>query len=142
MAQTNDHKSSDLCFRVGILGVAAALGAMSIIGMMRFVDHFRPRIGDIIAFDPQKVASPSSEPRMTVSHAGMTPEVRCILDARTMRQSNGSLIIEAALPETTFGYRVHWAGGPTSGTAASCGSTANLLLSEAQITALKMAASR
>jgi len=142
MAQSNDHKSRDLSTALAALGVIATIATMSVISMLRIVDHFRPKVGDIITFDPAKKASPDSDPRITVTAAGSPSTAWCILDASTMRKSDGSLIIEATRPGPIFIYRVHWAGGPTSDAQTSCGASVNLLLSEVQITSLKLAATR
>ena len=138
MAQTNDHKSHDLFVTLATLGVVATITATSFLGMLRLVDHFRPHVGDIIAFNASKKVSPDSEPRIAVI---LPSAASCILDVRTMRKSNGSLIIEATGSDPTVSYHVHWAGGPTSATETSCGVSANLSLSEVQITSLKIAAS-
>lgn len=139
MAQTNDHKSHDLLHALATLSVLATIITMSVVSMLRIVDHFRPRVGDILAFDSAKKVSPDSEPRITALATG-SPSGSCVLDVAIMRKSDGSLIIEATRPGPIYIYRVHWAGGPTSDALTSCGVAANLLLSEVQITSLKMAA--
>jgi hypothetical protein len=138
MAQTNDHKSRDMSITLASLGLVAAIAAISVVSMLRMVEHFKPRVGDIIAFDASKKVSPESEPRITI---GTPPIASCILDVRTMRKSNGSLIVEATGPDPALNYHVHWAGGPTSDAETSCGASASLSLSEVQITSLKIAAS-
>jgi hypothetical protein len=138
MAQTNDHKSNDPFVTLATLSVVAMIAATSVLGMLRLVDHFRPRVGDIIAFDASKQVSSDPEPRIAVSLPSATT---CILDVHTMRKSNGSLIIEARGSDPTVRYHVHWAGGPTSAPDTNCGASANLSLSEVQFTSLKLAAS-
>jgi hypothetical protein len=140
MARTNDHKSQDLFSTISTLGLLATIAAMSIVGMLKFVEHLRPAIGDIILFDPAKAVFRETESKIEVSPDTTSDLVSCVLDLRRMRQLKGSFIIEAIRPDPAFIYRVHWAGGPTSSANASCGESADLLLSAVQITALKMAA--
>jgi hypothetical protein len=142
MAHTNDNKSHDLFSTISTLGLLFAIAATSVVGMLRMVEHLRPGVGDIISFDPMKVVARDSEPRIEVKPDSTLEMGSCILDVYRMRTSNGSLLIEATRPGKIFIYRVHWAGGPTSDAPTSCGNSANLLLSEVQITTLKMAASR
>jgi hypothetical protein len=138
MAQTNDHKSNDPFVTMATLGVIAMIAATSVLGMLRLADRFRPQVGDIVTFNAGKKVSPDSEPRIAVI---LPSAASCILDVRTMRKSNGSLIIEATASDPTVSYHVHWAGGPTSATETSCGVSANLSLSEVQFISLKIAAS-
>jgi hypothetical protein len=140
MAHTNGHKSHDLFSTISTLGLLATIAAMSIVGMLKIVEHLRPAVGDIISFDPAKNVFHETESRIEVRPVSTSDVVSCVLDLRHMRQLKGSFIIEATRPDPVFIYRVHWAGGPTSGADASCGESADLLLSTVQITALKMAA--
>jgi hypothetical protein len=142
MAQTNDHKSHDVFGTISTLSLLIAIGVTSIVSMLRIVDHMRPSVGDIIEFDATKIVAQDSEPRLEVKPVDPSGVALCTLDVQRMRQSNGSLMIEAMRPDPIFNYRVHWAGGPTSEARSSCGISANLLLSEVQITRLKMAAGR
>ena len=142
MAHTNDHKSQDIFSTISTLGLLFAVAATSVVGMLRIVEHLRPRVGDIISFDPAKIVSREMGPWIEAMPVGTPDAASCILDVRRMPMSNGSLMIEATRPGKIFIYRVHWAGGPTSDAQTSCGVSANLLLSEVQITTLKMAASR
>jgi hypothetical protein len=141
MAHTNHHKSRDLFGTISTLGLLFTIAATSVVSMLRIVEHLKPGVGDIIAFEPAKIVSNETEPQIEVRPA-VTPNVSsCILDVRRMRRSNGSILIEATRPDPIFRYRVHWAGGPTSDAPTNCGESANLLLSEVQVTTLKMAAS-
>lgn len=142
MAHTNNHKSRDVFSKISVLSLLATVGAMSIVGMLRIVDHMRPGVGDIILFDPANIASQDMEPRLEVRPVDTSHVASCTLDVQRMQQSSGSLLIEATRPDPIFIYRVHWAGGPTSDARTSCGTSVNLLLSEVQFTTLKMAAAR
>lgn len=140
MAHTNGHKSQDLFSTISTLSLLATIAAMSIVGMLKIVEHLRPAVGDVILFDPAKTVFRETESRIEVRPDTTSDVVSCVLDLRRMRQMKGSFIIEAIRPDPIFIYRVHWAGGPTSSAGANCGESADLLLSAVQITALKMAA--
>jgi hypothetical protein len=140
MAQIKHDKSSDLFIALARLSVVAIIATMSIVVMLRVVDHFRPQVGDIISFYPIKAAPPDTETKLEVTPAGTSPARPCLLDVRAMRMSGGSLIIEAVGADSRFAYRVHWAGGPTSDARTSCGTSAEVMLSPEEIGVLKMAA--
>jgi hypothetical protein len=140
MAHTNDHKSHDLFTKISILSLVVTIAAMSILGMLRIVEQLRPGVGDAISFRPTQIVSHGMEPRIEVKSADKSGVASCVLDVRRMQQSTGSLIIEARRPDPILTYRVHWAGGPTSGARTNCGASAELLLSQVQFTTLKMAA--
>jgi hypothetical protein len=139
MARTKDDKASDLSIATAKLTILAIIGAAAVCCMSRVVDHFRPRIGDIISFYPSKVTSAETATRIEVVPAGLPSAKPCLLDVHTMRISGGSLIIEAVGTGSKFVYRAHWAGGPTSDGQTSCGASAELLLSHEEFSALKMA---
>ncbi len=140
MAQTRDDKSSDLFIVLAKLCVLAIFATMSVVVVIRVVDHYRPRVGDIISFYPIKPVPPDTETRLDVAPAGTSMARPCILDVRSMRMSGGSLIIEAIRADSQFPYRVHWSGGPTSDVRTSCGTSAEVMLSPEEFAALKMAA--
>lgn len=142
MAQTRDDKSNELLIVLAKLSVLAIGATMSIVVMLRVVDHFRPRVGDIISFYPRKAVPPDNETSLDVTQAGAPPARSCVLNVRSMRMSGGSLIIEAEHAQPGFRYRVHWAGGSTSDALTNCGTSAELMLSQEEIGILKMAASR
>jgi hypothetical protein len=142
MAHTNDHNSNDLFSTLSTLSLLAAIVAMSIVGMLRIVEHLKPGVGDIISFDRARIVPHDTETRIEVRPVGASDLASCILDISRIQQSSGSFIIEAIGPDPIFIYHVHWAGGPTSSAQTNCGESANLLLSAVQITTLKMAASR
>ena len=138
MTPTNHDKPPDLYLALANLGVVVIIMAMAIVGMLRLVDHFLPSVGDIVAFDHTKRASPGSEARITVRPAGAASAAACVLDVRTMWQGGGSLVIEAMRFRPSISYRVHWAGGPTSEGPTNCGSVAELLLDQSDLVTLKL----
>jgi hypothetical protein len=142
MPRANNNKSNDLFISLVNVIMVITIIAVIVAGVLRFVDHFRPRPGEIISFDLAKSISPDTEPRMEVMPAGIASANSCYLDVRTMRSSGGSLVIEAIQPGPSITYRVHWAGGPTSDGRTSCGESVELLLNHAQFIALKLAAWR
>ncbi len=99
MAQTNDHKSHDVFGTISTLSLLIAIGVTSIVSMLRIVDHMRPGVGDIIEFDATKIVAQDSEPRLEVKPADPSGVALCTLDVHHMRQSNGSLMIEARQPD-------------------------------------------
>ncbi len=123
------------------LSLLAIIGAFSVVCMLRVVEHFRPRVGDIISFYPTKAISPETAAKIDVMPADSPSAKPCQLDVHAMRISGGSLIIEAVGTDSGFAFRVHWAGGPTSDARTNCGVSADLLLSQAEISALKLATS-
>jgi hypothetical protein len=141
MAQTNDDNSSDFSIALAKLSLLVIVAAMTLVGMLRLVDHFRPRVGDIITFDPGKIASSDMETRIDVMRDGIPSAIACLLDVRVMRMSGGSFIIEATRSDQRFAYRVHWAGGPTGDGLTNCGVSADLYLSQEELGVLKGAAS-
>jgi hypothetical protein len=142
MTKTNDGRSGELTVVLAKSGALAIVLALSIAAMPWLMDHFRPRVGDIISFYPKEAVPPDTTVRFEVSVAGMPPNGQCLLDPRMMRVSGGSLIVEAAIVDSKFGYRVHWAGGPTSDARSNCGTSAELWLSQQEFGTLKMAASQ
>jgi hypothetical protein len=140
MARTNDDKSFQLVTTAIYLGVVAIVAMVSVVGMAKIAEHFRPRVGDVIGFERTKPRSPDVEPTIEVVPAGGSPAGPCILDARVMRSSGGSFVIEAAHFHPDILYRVHWAGGSTSEAPMDCGGSVDLWLAPADIAGLKMAA--
>ncbi len=57
-----------------------------------------------------------------------------------MHAGGGSVVIEARQPQTSRGYRVHWAGAHGGDDPAGCGTSADLLLNQEDIEILAMAA--
>jgi hypothetical protein len=137
--RANDSKSAG--FGSILLGMTAlALACMvGTIGLLHQVAQFGPKVGDIIAFDPLDAMSRDMNAQITATHVDR-PGRTCLLDVRTMHTAGGSLIIEARLPLPQPGFRVHWAGGSSSGGGSNCGHTADLVIDQQDIAILAMAA--
>ena len=91
-------------------------------------------IRDIVSFNPAAPDAPLNEStRITLARLdGAT----CSLDLGLIRQGGGSLVIEARRPDRALPYQAHWAG-PGDG---DCGRSADLLLSDSDISLLAIAA--
>jgi len=121
--------------------VAGALGIIVVISAsLRLADSLRPQAGDIIIFVPARTGVAASQASLTVMRAGPSPASFCTLRPGVMRQSGGSMIVEAVADDATQRYRVHWVGGHTSQTGNDCGSTADLLLTPGEVAVLTFAA--
>ncbi len=106
------------------------------------LDEFRPRVGDIVTFKPGSQDSDVWEMDIlatVVSPAAALPK-RCSLDPNVMAEHGGSLVVESRSETPGTSYRVHWAGSQTAVTSASCGSSANLLVSRTDLQRLANAA--
>jgi hypothetical protein len=120
---------------------ALALACMvGTIGLLHQVAEFGPKVGDIITFDPLDSMSRDMKAQITAVPTNARQGGTCILDVRSMHAAGGSVIIEARLPQTQPGFRVHWAGASSSDGGGGCGSSADLLLDRQDIEILAMAA--
>ncbi|MDE2006641.1 MAG: hypothetical protein KGI51_08760 [Rhodospirillales bacterium] len=122
-------------------GLVLLIGA-TMVGMVRLAmaaNHWGPGVGDIISFgEPRPVLAPRVDFAVTrLTRAGAA---RCRLDSAMLARAGGSLIVEAAAPDRMAGYRVHWAGGPTSAGAADCGRDVELLVGPTALGSLATAA--
>jgi hypothetical protein len=125
-----------------ILGmvVLALAGTVGTIGLLRQVGELGPKVGDIVAFDPLETISRDVQAKIAATRAGDRAGGGCVLDVSAMHAGGGSVVIEARLPQTSSGYRVHWAGAHSSDDAAGCGASADLLLNQEDIEVLALAA--
>lgn len=140
MRSTYNGKPEDL--HVVLCGVAAtALLIVAVIsGSLWLANALRPQTGDIITFDPSKRATNEEQTTITARTVGNSSVVSCVLEPRLMQATGGSLVIEATQFGSDVSYKVHWAGGRTSGDGADCSSSADLLLSPANLATLSLAA--
>lgn len=108
------------------------VGAVAMLGLGKELAGTRPSLGDIVSFSN---VSPDRQPSLVLSAARpSTSKVSfCALDTDVMAASGGSLFVEGRSRTPAGGFRVHWAGGPTSAGAADCGSSSELLLSARQL---------
>lgn len=118
-----------------LLGVAM----VSMVRLAMAANRWGPGVGDIINFGGPR---PTLAPRVRFAVDRLTPggTERCRLDLAMLARAGGSLIVETAAPGQRDGYRVHWAGGPTSAGAADCGREANLVISGSALGSLATAA--
>ncbi len=139
MRANHSNSSGTGTVLLSILAIGLA-GMAGTIGLIHSVGEFGPAVGDIVSFDPLDSMSRDMHARLTAMPADGKPGVACVLDVRAMHASGGSVVIESRQPGTDLGYRVHWAGAQSSGDAANCGTSADLLLSIEDIEVLAMAA--
>ncbi len=140
MGSTFDGNSGDLGAKICGSVVASILAVVVIGCALRLADELRPRTGDIISFDPAKYAANADRSPMVVVKVGGSPASFCTLEPSIMRASGGSLVIDFTQLEPALSYHAHWAGPRTSDDAEDCGTSAELLLSPADISALALAA--
>jgi hypothetical protein len=139
MQANGDNSSgiSSVILGVVVLGLAGTAGT---IGLLRQVGEFGPKVGDIVSFDPREALSRDMQPKITATRASDHPGGTCVLDVTVMHAGGGSVVIEARQPQTSSGYRVHWAGAHSSDDPANCGASADLLLNQEDIEILALAA--
>lgn len=138
--RANDSNSSGAgSVLLGIVAIALA-GMVGTIGLIHQVGELGPKVGDIVSFDPLDPISRDMHARLPAMAADDKPGVACVLDVRAMHANGGSVIIEAREPQTSFGYRVHWAGARSSDDGTDCGSSADLFVSLEDVEVLAMAA--
>ncbi|HET6234988.1 MAG TPA: hypothetical protein VFE41_08490 [Acetobacteraceae bacterium] len=139
MRQNSDAPFDTASIKLAGVVAAGLLMAVTIMSAIRLQEALRPRNGDIIAFDPTRPPR-AGELAFTVGSLGRPNATSCVLDARVMQRSGGSLVIEATWLTPTLHYRVHWIGGPTSSGTTDCGGTADLRLDPSQVVTLAVAA--
>jgi hypothetical protein len=136
----NGSNSSGLSSIILGMVVLALAGTIGTIGLLREVSEFGPKVGDIVSFDPLDTLSHDMRAKIDATRVGDRAGAACVLDVGAMHAGGGSVVIEAALPQTGSGFRVHWAGARSSNDPADCGASADLLLSQEDIETLAMAA--
>src|SRR5215472_17442048 len=102
--------SGDL-FRNVVLGclIAAILtSSVAVVSAARTLD-LAPVVGDILVFKPG--ARMPADWGFTANNHNA---VACTLDPSVIARAGGSLVVEERLDDSRA-YRVHWAGGATSG---------------------------
>ncbi len=127
---------------------APALAAMGImltgfLGtlMVLELDAFRPRVGDIVVFQPNSQASDVWQLEVPATGvAGRKGADTCILNPTVMATGGGSLVVEARRDTSPPVYRLHWAGKQTQGGPDDCGATADLSVTRTDLQKLANAA--
>jgi hypothetical protein len=139
MTPSNGSNSTELHFALLAIATVIVIAITLTAGLLRLADNLGPQIGDIIAFPVARAPSVSTTVLM-VDPVGASSRRRCALDVPVMQRSGGSLMIEAMQLKPDRRFQVHWAGTRTSGGQQDCGSSADLLLNQFQITTLVFAA--
>lgn len=135
----NDSKVSGIgTVLLGVTAIALA-GMVGTIGLIREVGTLGPKVGDIIAFDPQDAMSRDIKPHVMAVPADQIG-VACELDVQAMHQGGGSLIIESRGLETGGNIRLHWEGARTATDGTDCGRSADLVVEQDDIEILALAA--
>ena len=135
----NDSKVSGIgTVLLGVAAIALA-GMVGTIGLIREVGALGPKVGDIVAFDPQDAMSRDIRPHVMAVPVDQIG-IACELDVQAMHQGGGSLIIESRRLEPGGGIRIHWAGARTATDGTNCGSSADLVVEQDDIQILALAA--
>jgi hypothetical protein len=119
--------------------VVTACALVAIIALHKITERMRasPRVGDILAFAPSAVAPNGDDTRLLVDRPD---RFGCVLDLNVLRRTGGSLIVETEIGGDARHFRVHWAGGRTSGDTANCGGTADLIIDRSDLDILALTA--
>jgi hypothetical protein len=120
-----------------IFGIATMLAAAGAINVVSIMAQSGPTVGDIIAFDTRRDAPLENNARLLVHRPD---QYACVLDLNTIRQSGGSLVVEARMPGESRAFQLHWAGDRTSSDTADCGRMADLIVDHRDMDAIAMAA--
>lgn len=118
--------------------IAMALVCMAIVvGMcLQLAEQLKPTVGDIADFSSRLMTDGLPSVSVTAKQAGRT----CVLASDVMARDGGSFVVVARPPAANGAYLIHWAGAHTSGGAADCGASADLLVSESDLLGLAEAA--
>jgi hypothetical protein len=118
-----------------IAGAAILIFAVGALLSMTGIDG--PLVGDIITFENSHELPPDTDLRLLVRRPN---QFACVLDLNTLRQSGGSVVIEARMPGDPHAYQLHWAGERTTGDRSDCGKTADLIVDHRDMSKLASAA--
>ncbi|MDR3536098.1 MAG: hypothetical protein P4L71_06325 [Acetobacteraceae bacterium] len=124
----------------GMFVLAATIATICGMGLLELVNRaasISPRVGDIIAFSPERPIARDVAARLAVERPG---SAICVLDVSAMRQSGGSLIVEERQPARNPVFRVHWSGLRTTGDDRNCGADADLVLRASDLEVLALGA--
>jgi hypothetical protein len=133
----HDHKTSQIIQPL-LIATTILLGlASGMVGIVRQAAELGPKVGDLVAFDPQHHDAFDSTARLT---AKRLQQNTCVLDVATMQKSGGSIVVERRGADPDRLYQAHWSGLRTSEDTNDCGRDADLLLSAVDIGTLATAA--
>jgi hypothetical protein len=124
--------------RSAVLFFAAAVLAAGLTATLVSSFHqAMPKVGDIVVFAPGGLQGDDGTIRIAAHRPG---ESGCVLDLETIRQTGGSLVVEARVARPVPGFRLHWAGERTSDADGDCGTNADLFLGTGDVGSLAAAA--
>jgi hypothetical protein len=122
------NKLTESVFGIVLFGT---LGAITMLALGHQIEATRPTLGDIVSFSN---VVPDGRPLvLSAARPGTADGRSCALDTGVMAASRGSLFVEARNRGIPNGFRVHWAGGPTSTGANDCGPNSELVLNAHQL---------
>nr|WP_294503810.1 hypothetical protein [uncultured Rhodopila sp.] len=116
---------------------AAVISAACMAALLSALGPPTPQVGDIVVFAPAASRGEDNNLRIAVHRPG---QPGCVLDLDTIRQTGGSLVVEARLWRPIPGFRLHWAGERTATESDDCGANADLLVSKSDLGSLAIAA--
>ncbi len=134
--RTRHNRTARLLFPA-LLGATTAMVAASVVNLVSAAVMNNVNVGDIIAFEPSHDIPPDAEARIAVHRPD---QFGCVLDLNTIRQTGGSLVIEAQLSSEGNSFRLHWAGERTAPDSGDCGQNADLIVDHADLDSLALAA--
>ncbi len=134
--RTRNNKLARMLFPA-ILGATAAMAAAGAATLVADAAHGSVGVGDIIAFTPLQDGTADLEARIVVHRPD---QFGCVLDLNTIRQTGGSLVVEARMSGEAHSYRAHWAGERTTSDSGDCGSNADLIVDHNDLDSLALAA--
>jgi len=116
---------------------AAVLSAGLTATLTSSLSQVTPKVGDIVAFASGDLPGDETKIRIAVHRPGQSG---CVLDLDTIRQTGGSLVVEARLLRPVPGFRLHWAGERTSSESDNCGNSADLFVGKGDLGSIAAAA--
>jgi hypothetical protein len=123
------NKLTESVFAIVLFGT---LGTIAMLALGHQIEGTRPTLGDIVSFS--NIVRGQQPPLvLSAERPGTSEGGTCALDTGVMATSGGSLFVEARNRGMPEGFRVHWAGGPTSTGARDCGANSELVLSAHQL---------
>ncbi|HVC62851.1 MAG TPA: hypothetical protein VND19_21115 [Acetobacteraceae bacterium] len=118
--------------------VVALVGLAGAVKIARTAVALGPAVGDIVQFDPGSFLPVDIHSQVRATRVNAT---RCVLDLAAIHRSGGSLVVERRYPgHGDPRFQVHWAGRRSANGAADCGHEAELMLNNANLDLLAMAA--
>jgi hypothetical protein len=124
--------------------IGCALAAFMAVGtalvMLHSVDMPMAGIGDIVAFNRPGNMNTARDTMAVHSASAERGKAGCVLDPQVLAQLGGSLVVEGREEGASRTYRVHWAGPRTADGVGDCGTQADLLVGETDLTNLAIVA--